>query len=83
MKVIVEGVKSGKGVRLAYSLLDYYDRSTGTTAMARTTAYTASVVAQLVAGGFINRGRLSAYPASARECARCRRAVYRYDQVLR
>jgi saccharopine dehydrogenase-like NADP-dependent oxidoreductase len=53
MKVMVEGVKSGKGVRLAYSLLDHYDRSTGTTAMARTTAYTASVVAQLVAGGFI------------------------------
>jgi saccharopine dehydrogenase-like NADP-dependent oxidoreductase len=53
MIVMVQGVKSGKGVRLAYSLLDYYDRSTGTTAMARTTAYTASVVAQLVAGGFI------------------------------
>ncbi len=65
MKVIVEGVKSGKGVRLAYSLLDYYDRSTGTTAMARTTAYTASVVAQLVAGGFIT-GEGSGDPRRAR-----------------
>ena len=54
MKVEVRGVaESGKEARIAYSLLDYYDRRTDTTAMARTTAYTASVVAQLVASGFI------------------------------
>lgn len=54
MKVEVQGVlESGKEVRIAYSLLDYYAKGTNTTAMARTTAYTASVVSQLVASGFI------------------------------
>jgi saccharopine dehydrogenase-like NADP-dependent oxidoreductase len=54
MSVVVEGVSgSGKRARMSYSLLDYFERSTGTTAMARTTAYTTSVVAQLVAKGFI------------------------------
>jgi lysine 6-dehydrogenase len=55
MKVEVQGVVSGNPTRIAYSLLDYYDRSTGTTAMARTTGYTASVVAQLAARGFIEK----------------------------
>lgn len=36
-----------------YSLLDRYNTSTGITAMARTTAYTASIIVQLMAEGRI------------------------------
>ncbi len=48
MKVEVSGVKSGKHVSYTYHLLDQYDGKKGITAMARTTAYTASIIAQLI-----------------------------------
>ena len=48
LKVDVSGVKNGKEVCYSYRLLDYYDKKGGFTAMARTTAYTASIIAQLV-----------------------------------
>lgn len=48
MKVEVSGVKSGKHVSYAYHLLDQYDEKKGITSMARTTAYTASIIAQLI-----------------------------------
>ena len=48
MKVEVSGVKSGKHVSYTYHLLDKYDGKKGITAMARTTAYTASIIAQLI-----------------------------------
>jgi saccharopine dehydrogenase-like NADP-dependent oxidoreductase len=48
LKIEVSGVKDGKEASYAYQLLDYYDDKLGVTAMARTTAYTASVVAQFV-----------------------------------
>ena len=47
--VQVSGLKSGKRIEYAYTLLDYYDEERQVTSMARTTAYTASVVAQLLA----------------------------------
>jgi lysine 6-dehydrogenase len=47
--VQVSGLKNGKRIEYAYTLLDYYDRERQVTSMARTTAYTASVVAQLLA----------------------------------
>jgi len=47
--VEVEGLKDGKRVMHTYYLLDRYDKKRKVTAMARTTAYTTSVVAQLLA----------------------------------
>jgi saccharopine dehydrogenase-like NADP-dependent oxidoreductase len=49
MRVDVSGVKNGKRVAYSYYVLDRYDRQHEVTAMARTTAYTASVGAQIVA----------------------------------
>ncbi|KYH39064.1 MAG: saccharopine dehydrogenase [Candidatus Bathyarchaeota archaeon B23] len=51
MMVEVKGVKAGEGRTIRFHLLDRYDRVRGVTAMARTTGYTASIVAQLLAKG--------------------------------
>ena len=51
MKVIVEGEKEGALVRYTYDMLDRYDPATDTTSMARTTGYTCSVAARLLASG--------------------------------
>jgi lysine 6-dehydrogenase len=48
MRVEVSGVRSGRHVSYAYHLLDQYDERKGITAMARTTAYTASIIAQSI-----------------------------------
>ena len=48
LKVEVSGIKSGHQVRYVYHMLDHFDASRGITAMARTTAYSASVIAQLM-----------------------------------
>jgi len=48
MKVEVSGIKNGRHVCYVYHLLDRYDENHGITAMARTTAYSASIVAQLM-----------------------------------
>ena len=57
MQVIVEGVKAGKRVRYTYDLLDRYDRVTQTTSMARTTGYTATIIArQVLRGQFAQKG---------------------------
>jgi saccharopine dehydrogenase-like NADP-dependent oxidoreductase len=48
LKVEVSGVKQGGKVSYVYHLLDYYDVGQKVTAMARTTAYPASIVAQLI-----------------------------------
>jgi saccharopine dehydrogenase-like NADP-dependent oxidoreductase len=49
MLIEVEGIENGKRVHYTYHALDHYDKKRQVTAMARTTAYTASVVAQLLA----------------------------------
>ena len=46
LKVEVVGVENGKKTSYSYHLLDNYDKKQGITAMARTTAYPASIVAQ-------------------------------------
>lgn len=51
MKVIVEGMKSGKKLRYTWDLLDYYDPKTKVHSMARTTGYTATVAARMVLEG--------------------------------
>jgi saccharopine dehydrogenase-like NADP-dependent oxidoreductase len=45
----VSGTKDGKRIEHVYRVLDHYDKERQVTSMARTTAYTASVVAQLLA----------------------------------
>lgn len=55
MKVEVAGIKDDKATRYVYHLLDRYDGHRGVTAMARTTAYPASIVTQLILEGIINR----------------------------
>jgi len=49
MLVEVSGVKDGREVLYSYHMMDRYDKKNKVTAMARTTAYTTSIVAQLVA----------------------------------
>lgn len=49
MLVRVSGLKGGKRIEYVYHVLDHYDKERQVTSMARTTAYTASIVAQLLA----------------------------------
>lgn len=49
LQVVVEGERAGRRIRYTYDLLDRYDRETQTTSMARTTGYTATLVARQVA----------------------------------
>jgi lysine 6-dehydrogenase len=49
MKVDVSGIAEGSKRRCSYHLLDRYDTENGITAMARTTAYPASIIGQLIA----------------------------------
>lgn len=49
MLIEVSGLKKGRRIRFRYQMLDRFERRRKITAMARTTAYTASVIAQLVA----------------------------------
>jgi len=48
LKVEVSGFKNGREMRHSYYLLDFYDEKSEVTAMARTTAYPASIIAQLM-----------------------------------
>jgi saccharopine dehydrogenase-like NADP-dependent oxidoreductase len=49
MRVEVGGEKDGRSIIFVYDLFDEYDRKTGTSSMARTTGFPASVMAQLMA----------------------------------
>lgn len=51
MRVEVEGTVKGQRTRYTYDLLDRYDTATQTTSMARTTGYTATMAARLLANG--------------------------------
>jgi lysine 6-dehydrogenase len=55
LRVIVEGMKHGERMRFEYEMVTYNDRETQVTAMARSTAYTISVVAQLIGEGVISK----------------------------
>jgi saccharopine dehydrogenase-like NADP-dependent oxidoreductase len=60
LRVVVDGVKSGKAARLTFDLLDRYDAASGVHSMARTTGYTASIIARMIAAGLFDRPGLSA-----------------------
>lgn len=68
MKVEVGGVKEDSRIRFIYSLLDRYDEKQGVTAMARTTGYPASILAQMIAHNMIEeKGVLSLEKLGAKE----------------
>jgi saccharopine dehydrogenase-like NADP-dependent oxidoreductase len=49
LRVVVEGAKDGKLMRLTYDLYDEYDRTSGTSSMARTTGFPCVIVARMLA----------------------------------
>ncbi len=49
MRIIVEGLKSGKKIRYSYELYDEFDKESRVHSMARTTGYTASTAVRLLA----------------------------------
>lgn len=51
LQIVVDGVESGRTVRYTYELIDRFDAAAGVTSMARTTGYTCTAVARLVASG--------------------------------
>ena len=53
---IVRGMKDGKPAEVVHDLIDRYDRENKMTAMMRTTAFPASIVAQMAASGLIKPG---------------------------
>lgn len=48
MKVILKGKKDGKPKTIEYNLLDWYDKATHTSSMARTTGYTCTAAVNLI-----------------------------------
>jgi lysine 6-dehydrogenase len=48
MKVIVEGLKDNKAIRIEYDLYDEFDEATQTSSMARTTGYTCTAAVHLL-----------------------------------
>ena len=55
MRIVVDGEKDGKRKHFVFDLLDNYDRERKTTSMARTTGYTCTTVARLMAAGRFTR----------------------------
>jgi lysine 6-dehydrogenase len=53
LRTIVAGRKGGRRLKITYDLFDMRDLETGLFAMNRTVGYTASIVAQMIAGGEI------------------------------
>lgn len=60
MQVITEGIKEGKRLRYTWDLHDRFDKVTGVHSMARTTGYTATMVARLLSKGLYARKGVSA-----------------------
>jgi len=60
MRVITEGLKDGVRKRYTWDLYDRLDKVTGVHSMARTTGYTATMVARLLSKGLYNRKGVSA-----------------------
>jgi saccharopine dehydrogenase-like NADP-dependent oxidoreductase len=60
MQVITEGLKNGIRQRFTWDLFDKFDKATGIHSMARTTGYTATMVARLLIKGLYNKKGISA-----------------------
>ena len=59
MQINVEGEQGGRRLRYRYDLLDRFDHETGTTSMARTTGYTATLAVRMVADGLYKETGIS------------------------
>jgi len=55
LKVISEGIKDGKKVKLEYMLIDYFDEENNITSMMRTTAYPVAIIADMICNGSIKK----------------------------
>ena len=55
LRITVAGTKDGEAITIAYNLVVKKDPQSGVTAMARATAYTISVVAQMIGSGLIDK----------------------------
>jgi len=55
MTIEVSGVKDGERKGYGYTVLEYFDHESGDSAMARTTAYTTSITAQILVDGGVGR----------------------------
>jgi lysine 6-dehydrogenase len=72
MRIIVAGRKKGRAVSITYDLFDRYDEATGIHSMARTTGYTATVAARMIARGLFAHKGISAPESIGRipECVK-------------
>jgi saccharopine dehydrogenase-like NADP-dependent oxidoreductase len=59
LQIIVEGEKNGTPQRFVYNLLDKFDAPSNTHSMARTTGYTATVAARMLATGLYDQTGIS------------------------
>jgi len=59
LQIIIEGKKNGMPQRYVYNLLDRYDAPSKTHSMARTTGYTATVAARMLAKGLYDQKGIS------------------------
>ncbi len=59
LQILVDGMKNGRRVHYRYDLLDRFDHETGTTSMARTTGYTATLTLRLIAEGLYQHKGIS------------------------
>lgn len=55
MQVNIEGLKNNSNVKYQFDLYDKYDKETHTTSMARTTGYTATIIARQFLNGLIKQ----------------------------
>ena len=55
LRIVAEGEKNKRPLRIVYELIDHYDPDTGIHSMARTTGYTATMIARAFAQGLIRR----------------------------
>lgn len=51
--VNVEGTKDGNKTKISYEMVDYYDEENGVTSMAKTTGYSAAIMARMLGRGAI------------------------------
>ncbi len=70
MRIAVEGAGKKGPTRMAYDLVDRFDRATGTSAMARTTGYTATTAIRMLAAGLFDEPGIVPLERLGRE-ARC------------
>jgi lysine 6-dehydrogenase len=55
LRIIVRGRKGKKELTYTYDLIDRFDKTTGTTSMARTTGFTATLVVRMMVEGICQR----------------------------